>query len=39
MNLVEEALDKGNENARKSANETMKLVRDKMKVSTYKKIW
>lgn len=39
MNLVEEALDKGVENARKSANETMELVRDKMKVSTYKKIW
>ncbi|MBA46964.1 MAG: tryptophan--tRNA ligase [Dehalococcoidia bacterium] len=39
MNLVEEALDKGIKNARKSANETMKLVRDKMKVSTYKKIW
>ena len=39
MNLVEEALDKGVENARKSANKTMQLVRDKMKVSTYKKIW
>jgi len=39
MKLVEEALDKGVENARKSANETMELVRDKMKVSTYKKIW
>ncbi len=39
MNLVEEALDKGIKNARKSANETMELVRDKMKVSTYKKIW
>ena len=39
MNLVEDALDKGVSNARISANETMELVRDKMKVSTYKKIW
>ena len=39
MNIVEEALDNGIRNARKSANETMELVRDKMKVSTYKKIW
>jgi len=39
MNIVEEALDKGIKNARESANETMELVRDKMKVSTYKKIW
>ena len=39
MNLVEEALDKGVEHARNSANKTMQLVRDKMKVSTYKKIW
>ena len=39
MNIVEEALDNGIRNARESANETMELVRDKMKVSTYKKIW
>ena len=39
MKLVEEALDKGIENKRKSANEKMQLIRDKMKVSTYKKIW
>jgi len=39
MNLVEEALDNGIKNARISAKETMELVRDKMKVSTYKKIW
>jgi tryptophanyl-tRNA synthetase len=37
--LVEEALDKGVNNARKMANETMVLVRDKMKISSYKKVW
>ena len=37
--IVEEALDKGINNARIMANETMTLVRDKMKISSYKKVW
>jgi len=36
---VEEALDTGVTNARNLANETMQLVRDKMKISSYKKVW
>ena len=39
INLVEEALDTGVTNARNLANETMQLVRDKMKISSYKKVW
>ena len=39
INLVEDALDNGVSNARIIANETMELVRDKMKISSYKKVW
>ena len=39
FNIVEESLDKGISNARKVADKTMTLVREKMKISTYKKIW
>ena len=39
FNIVEESLDKGISNARKAADKTMTLVREKMKISTYKKIW
>ena len=39
ISIVEEALDKGINNARIMANETMTLVRDKMKISSYKKVW
>ena len=39
FNIVEESLDKGISNARKVADKTMTLVREKMKISTYKNIW